>query len=283
MHFAFLKIRPYNGLMAKFFGLDVPEGLAPLYFYIVNVVEGNASLNYKNRPSGKVAEKRKRLAGVSLFTFWESLWDGFDGSRKSAWTTYWGTLPFGSHSGAGGWPGSGYSAFVYVNAPRYRNGEDLLLDPPAGLGPELLLNPDFDGNADHWYFDYGDNQFVYDDHSIKLSTFDLIDAYVRQEIMPLVAPATFRLQLDMSVQRVGDDDNLYYNFNVDSSAGGEGYPQFSDGIWPDLDGVLRHYSWDGFLDGEGPDEGSTLTLDFFSDEIDAWEIVITNVSLKKVL
>lgn len=280
---AFPKNLPYNGLMAKFFGLDIPSGLEDAFNAIVSVVEGNSALNFKHRPSGKSIVRRSGLAAQSLFVLWQSLYDGFDSTRKGKWTDYWGTLPFGPHSGSNGWPGSGFSAFVYVNAPRYKAGEDLLLDPPAGYGPELITNGGFDGNADGWVLDYGDNPFSYTDHGVLVSTDDLADAYLRQTIEPLTAPNTFHLEFDMSVLRTGSDDTLYTKIDVDSAAGGEGYPYFFNGHWPDLDGVLRHYSYDGFLDGEGTDEGSTLEFKFVSDEIDAWDIFITNVSLKQVL
>lgn len=134
--------------MAKILGLDIPDGLENLF---------RAALQLK--PNGDVDgigltlpkstfRKKQDLRGRSLFIALESTWRGFDSTRRNAWQSYWETLPFGSHSGSNGWPGSGYSAFVYVNAPRIKANLDLLLDPP--LSSQLLLDPDLTGEGDLW-------------------------------------------------------------------------------------------------------------------------------------
>lgn len=104
------------------------------------------------RRSGVSQAKKKQIVGYSLFLLWQELWSGFLAGRRDAWQAYWATLPFGAHSGENGWPGSGYSAFVYVNAPRYAAGLSLLLDPPTIYGPELLASPNFEDEGD-WTLD----------------------------------------------------------------------------------------------------------------------------------
>jgi len=138
-------------------GPDVPAGLESIFNPLLSYTFGLTSLGYRFSPSSASANRRMSWISRSLFVLWEPIWDGFAGPRRAAWTAYWETLPFGSHSGAGGWPGTGYSAFVYVNAPRKRAGLDLLLDPP---GLELIFNGNFDGNSDGWSlvnFEYGDH------------------------------------------------------------------------------------------------------------------------------
>jgi hypothetical protein len=93
------------------------------------------------------------LIGRSLFVKFKYLWEVFDVERRARWTAYWGTLPFSSHSGLGQWPGSGYSAFVYVNAPRYKNEQDLLIDPPGYLN--LCVNGDLHLGVEGWFLGNG--------------------------------------------------------------------------------------------------------------------------------
>ena len=153
--------------MATIFGLDVPPGLVDAFNYLFVQNEGATTLAFRQRPSPGDSVKRSNTRGRSLFLRWQGLWNSFDETRRVAWQNYWGTLPFGSHSGANFWPGSGYSAFVYVNAPRYQQGLDPLLDPPSG---ELLLNGDLNGNADHWLLWYENpGDVYYEDHSIRFA------------------------------------------------------------------------------------------------------------------
>jgi hypothetical protein len=148
--------------MAKIIGLDIPAGLEFLY---------SQALTLKNLLSVDIISRRTYsrswitsilISNRSLFVRWESLWDSFASGRKNAWRDYWVTLPFGSHAGAGGWPGSGYSAFVYVNAPRFKAGLDLLLDPPF---INLIHNGDFSSGAEGWdyhLFDFTSNRANFD-------------------------------------------------------------------------------------------------------------------------
>jgi len=96
--------------------------------------------------------KNGRLRKISLFNLWKPLWATFGSAQRTAWQNYWGTLPFGSHAGADFYPGSGYSAFVYVNAPRYKAGLDLLLWPESN---NLVFNPAFASAHDGWTFTNG--------------------------------------------------------------------------------------------------------------------------------
>ena len=104
-------------------------------------------VNHRQRPA---RGNFSYVANRSLFVKWQSLYDNFEQSRKDAWTSYWITLPFGGHFGANGYPGSGYSAFIYVNAPHYQLGQDLLLDPPSTW--ISLSFADFSAGLSPWYF-----------------------------------------------------------------------------------------------------------------------------------
>ena len=134
--------------MVKIFGLDIPLGLEDAFFRIFQF-GNNIDQSVLLAKSAVPTRQKKKVWNIkSLFVKWQGLYNGLSGSRHTAWTNYWLTLPFGSHVGAGGWPGSGFSAFVYVNAPRYRDNLDLLLDPPAFT--ELLLNGDFSAGGSDW-------------------------------------------------------------------------------------------------------------------------------------
>src|SRR6185503_17214187 len=111
----------YNLFMPKIYGLDIPPGLEEWFFKIMQFGNSSDQSNLVLKTAKPTRQRKARWNIQSLFVRWQSLYDGFDSTRKSAWTSYWSTLPFGSHVGAGGWPGSGYSAFVYVNAPLFRN------------------------------------------------------------------------------------------------------------------------------------------------------------------
>lgn len=136
--------------MAFIDGLDVPDELLSLFNKFLSVLNGGASLGLKYYPSSVNRARNRTLYTASLFVLWQSLYDGFTSDRRAAWDLYWTTLPFSSHSGANGWPGSGYSAFVYVNAPRKRAGLSLLYDPPF---VNLVYNGDFAAEADGWDFE----------------------------------------------------------------------------------------------------------------------------------
>lgn len=129
--------------MAKILGLDIPPGLITQFENALTyVVRGLTPTLSKRKPKVSYASQIS-FANYSLFVKWKDLWGSFLAPRKLAWAIYWESLPFGAHSGSGGWPGSGYSAFIYVNAPRYMAGLELLLDPPAEWGTEICPDPFF--------------------------------------------------------------------------------------------------------------------------------------------
>lgn len=136
--------------MPTFLDLDIPVGLEDLWNKIFRPID----VEITNFLSSQIPVKRKSgymaLVLRSFFVMWQSLYNSFSVGRRASWNAYWLTLPFGSHSGTNGWPGSGFSAFIYANAPRYKLGLDLLLDPPGGFGDELLVNGNFTGNDIGW-------------------------------------------------------------------------------------------------------------------------------------
>ena len=135
--------------MPKITGLDIPPGLITQYQSVLTLAFYNANPTIKKRKYPVSYAQRISFANGSLFVKWQNLWGSFLAPRKLSWALYWETLPFGAHSGTGGWPGSGYSAFIYVNAPRYMAGLELLLDPPTTWGTEICPDPYFE-NAGLW-------------------------------------------------------------------------------------------------------------------------------------
>ena len=133
--------------MAQLFGIDIPPEFEILFKQLLQLPIFNTIQTGNTKPAKQVFARKKRTSSRSLFLIFQSTYDGLSSGRKTAWTTYWGTLPFGPHSGAGEWPGSGFSAFVYVNAFRYKNGLALLLDAP---GANLLVNPNFKNTLSPW-------------------------------------------------------------------------------------------------------------------------------------
>ncbi len=71
---------------------------------------------------------------MSLFIRWHNLYNALTDAQKLNWTEIWEDTAFGDHGGANGWPGSGFSAFIWINAARRRLRFDPYLEPPvAGL------------------------------------------------------------------------------------------------------------------------------------------------------
>jgi hypothetical protein len=184
--------------MAKLTDFDLPEGWENLW----NLIFRPFGPGWENSLTTKAAIKPKpsyaALILRSFFVMWESLWDSFQQSRKNAWTAYWITLPFGSHSGAGGWPGSGYSAFVYINAPRYKLGLELLLDPPGfpPPGTEILINGGFTGSYSPWA--KGSQWFWYQDQ-MRISFTDIDYASLWEINLPLHYLKTYRWAFDIKI------------------------------------------------------------------------------------
>lgn len=129
--------------------LDIIVGLEEAYFKIVQFGSAVLSDTIRLRRSSPARSRYYLYSENSLMVRWDSLYNSFDTARKGRWTNYWATLPFGSHGGANGYPGSGFSAFIYANAPRYKNGYSLWLDPPI-LGTELITNGDFLTDLSGW-------------------------------------------------------------------------------------------------------------------------------------
>jgi len=122
--------------------LSIPPGLEEAYFKVVqfgSAVGQNVILLRRSSP----ARSRFWTVGMrSLFVRFKSLWASFNNLRRSRWTVFWTSLPFGSHAGLNGYPGSGYSAFIYLNAPRYQRNLSILLDPPFPIFGSISFSPD---------------------------------------------------------------------------------------------------------------------------------------------
>ena len=133
--------------MALFDTIDIPAGLEDLFNALFAVGNNGTSLQTIVHPTVASPIKRAMLNNKSLFVMLEPIWLTLSGEQQDAWGLYWSTLPFGSHSGADGWPGSRYSAFVYENAKCYRLGLPWMLWPPSF---NMIYNGDFSSGADGW-------------------------------------------------------------------------------------------------------------------------------------
>lgn len=151
--------------MAKVSDLDIPPGLEEPYFKIVQFASASSQDRIVLRRSSPARNRFYTVGDRSLFVLWAPLYNSLSTDRHDAWTAYWESLPFGDHSGLSGWPGSGFSAFVYANAPRYEAGLDPLLDPPAA---NLIYNGSFNGNANGWDINNG----AYVDHDVETTDQD---------------------------------------------------------------------------------------------------------------
>ena len=122
--------------MAKIGGLDIPDALLDAWNSIFQFGSAATEDVIQSRITPASRYRTVSLEHRSLISLWAPLFDSFDLGRRNAWHSYWG-----------GWPGSGFSAFIEVNAPRYASGQDLLLDPPA---TNLLYNGNFSAGALGW-------------------------------------------------------------------------------------------------------------------------------------
>lgn len=136
--------------MAKLFTLSIPPGMETAF---ANVFALKPNLNVlglsKTLPSQTFA-RAQITASRSLMVLWAPLFDSFTSTRRAAWDAYWGS-----------WPGSGFSAFIQVNAPLYRLSQPLLYDPP---GVNLVPNGNFNGNANDWSL----TNFVYSKNGLSV-------------------------------------------------------------------------------------------------------------------
>lgn len=117
--------------MAWIDSLDIPAGLEYAWSKLFQFASAVLQNKIVVQPRTVSRRKYTGLLARSLIILWQPLYDSFSSGRRASWDVFWSTLPFGSHAGANGWPGSGFSAFIYINAPRYKFGYSLLLDPPT--------------------------------------------------------------------------------------------------------------------------------------------------------
>lgn len=281
--------------MAKIFGLEIPDGLENLFARVLQL-KPNGEVNGIGLTLPKTTYRKNTvLRGQSLFVGLESYWDSLNGTQKSGWTDYWESLDFSSHSGAGGWPGSGYSAFVYFNAPRVRDGLDIQLDPPAALGPDIIVNGGFDGTGYPWELNYDLPIFTWDDGIVYAEADEFDDGQVRQNVGAWQQEGDaqdWRLEFDMRIV-VGAGGSLGFRATMDDSNGGEGYPTFFPESPAPFNGWVTfepgdtgwlHYSTDAHLGTNDPsDSTGTLCFIFAAFEYSHQEVYLDNISLRQIL
>jgi hypothetical protein len=243
---------------------DIEAGLETSFWNMCQVV-GNSTSEVVGKKKGSPAKNNfYNVAKNSLFVKWESLWDSFLQSRKNAWTSYWLTLPFGDHMGAGGYPGSGYSAFVYLNAPRYQLGQDLLLDPPGF--PELVFNGDFALGANGWDL-YGGAYYSNGAIHLNATKFSSEFSLLLEKGITFVPEALYRLQFDFSVS------NSYCEVLIYNLESGD-----LSGEWS-LPSGEGHFSEDFYFESGAEFDEFWSPLFEMSNHPSGW---IDNVSIKRI-
>lgn len=178
--------------MVKFDELDIISGLEQAFFNIWQLNNKDTALAMYGKRTSPARKNFSRVGSRSYFVQLQSLYDSFTTMRRSAWDAYWATLPFGSHAGANGYPGSGYSAFIYVNAPLWKVGDDLILDPP--MIDNLLVNGTFDGTLDPWYVGDG---WLYGDDFVYINPGDWGGVPLGQELPSLIDGASYHIKYDV--------------------------------------------------------------------------------------
>lgn len=112
-------------------GPDIVAGLESAFTYLFSFATWSNALPAIFRFGRNTQAKKEVLRLLSYFKQWAPIYDSYNSGRKARWTAYWDSLPFGSHAGANGYPGSGFSALVYLNAWRTRLGDFFLHEPFA--------------------------------------------------------------------------------------------------------------------------------------------------------
>ncbi len=230
--------------MVKIFGIDIPFGLDEAFFRIFQFGDNTTQSKLILKSARPTRAKKNAWNIRSLFVLWQDLYNSFDIGRRGSWEAYWLTLPFSDHGGGGGWPGSGYSAFVYVNAPRYQLGLDPLLDPPVS---NLLTNGNFNGNTTGWFLS---GVWEYDDHDVKVLGGDYGGgSSLFQNLNGLVNGGSYHLSFKIKFATTDEEATGDPNVFMSASLGSDGFAgdlplefHFNDGEWHTVGGDLTAYT-----------------------------------------
>ena len=233
--------------MAKIFGLDIPTGLEDLYYEIIMPLLTGTTGNIGTQGPQLSRAQKSNLVFRSLFVLWAPIYNALSSSRHAAWTAYWQTLPYGLHSGAGGWPGSGFSAFVKVNTPRYHAHLSLLLDPPMFDGG-LVLNPQFINDLDHWEVSMPDRIIVADQQlNFLADDWDDGDPFYFNQNLPDLIVADYKVSFDAQIPLGGFPgmDGYATGLRVSLGLSDDGWTGNDETdnkhLFPYTDGTYQHY------------------------------------------
>lgn len=127
-----MSILCYAFKMVKILGLDIPVGLEDAWAKFFQFTNKTTADNFILKTAVPTRAKKSAWALRSLFVKWQTVYDALSQETRDKWQYYWSWLPFTSYTGSRGFPGSGYSAFVYLNAPRYKAHLSLQTIPPYG-------------------------------------------------------------------------------------------------------------------------------------------------------
>jgi hypothetical protein len=135
--------------------LDIPSGLEEAFFKVVQFASASLQNKIILRRSSPARRLFYRVADRSYFRLLKNYYNALSEDQKYAWLLFWAALDFSSHLGVNYYPGSAYSAFVFFNAPIYKNGDSIVSDFPGWQGFFESGFADLTGGAT---FGYSGNQ-----------------------------------------------------------------------------------------------------------------------------
>lgn len=124
--------------MAWYDTLDIPSGLEELFAKVLQLKPNIGVTGIGLTLPQQTKTKAKVTGSRSPFVRWQSLWQALNGTYKINWRFYWKILAHQNRPNAGGWPGSGFSGYVFINAPRYKAGQTFLDDAPLPLAKYFI-------------------------------------------------------------------------------------------------------------------------------------------------
>lgn len=197
---------------------EIEAGLETQFWQMAQDTNNGATPVVVKKKGSPAKANFYKIASRSLFVKWENLWNSFSTSRKFGWIVRWVSLPFGGHYGAGGWPGSGYSAFVFENSYNYKNNLPLQLDwliyPLAGT--EILTNGSFTGSASGWFLQYG---FSYSANMLRIIEVSSGQwGLINQNPLLIKPNGSYKLKFDIYLKKQENGLNPYCRIQLGDNA-----------------------------------------------------------------
>jgi hypothetical protein len=124
--------------MAWYNTLNIPSGLEELFAKVLQLKPNLGVTGIGLTLPQQTVVKKKVTGSRSPFVRWQSLWQALNGTYKINWRFYWKILEHNNRPNVGGWPGSGFSGYVFINAPRYKASLAFLDDAPLPLAQYFI-------------------------------------------------------------------------------------------------------------------------------------------------